>query len=312
MITITEFAEARRRPPPWGPGLWADRFEWLFEQARSDLSMARLVEADADARAISADLGVPLVDPTASYGVWAADGGALRVTAKGSTGLMTVSGRQPWAGGAGLVDRALVLVRDQAASVLVDVEVDRGSVDLSPWRTTTLADSATGTAVFDEAPAAVIADGQRYLERPGFWIGAIGVAACWAGAASGVLAAHVGGWRRSDPHSLAQLGAAAVDAAIAHAIVRDAAARLDSDVADGTAAVQRRARIVRFAVDEACRRAIDHLSVGAGPFPLTSDDDVIRRTAELLLTIRQSHGLRDVEPVGADVLAGRPDAHGSM
>ena len=67
MITIADFAEARRRPPPWGPGLWADRFEWLYERARSDLSMARLLEADADARAISTDLGVSLVDPAAGY-----------------------------------------------------------------------------------------------------------------------------------------------------------------------------------------------------------------------------------------------------
>ena len=52
-------------------GATPDRFARLARVARDDLAVARLVEGDADARAILAECGrVP--DDDATYGVWAA------------------------------------------------------------------------------------------------------------------------------------------------------------------------------------------------------------------------------------------------
>ena len=67
---------------------------------------------------------------------------------------------------------------------------------------------------FTGAPAVSVGTPGEYLDRPGFWHGAIGVSACWLGGARAVAAPlYARGARESvDPHTLAHLGA--VDAAI--------------------------------------------------------------------------------------------------
>ena len=53
-------------------GATPDRFARLARVARDDLAVARLVEGDADARAILAECGRVPRRRTATYGVWAA------------------------------------------------------------------------------------------------------------------------------------------------------------------------------------------------------------------------------------------------
>ncbi len=85
----------------------------------------------------------------------------------------------------------------------------------------------------------------EYLDRPGFWHGAIGVSACWLGGARAVAAPlYARAARESvDPHTLAHLGA--VDAAItaAEATLLSAACQVDADPAEprGTRGVDRAA-----------------------------------------------------------------------
>ncbi len=87
----------------------------------------------------------------------------------------------------------------------------------SAWRNAGMAESDTRSVQFTDAPAIPVGQPDDYLTRPGFWFGAIGVAACWLGGARAVAAplyrrAADGG---ADDHHLAHLGA--VDAAIAAA-----------------------------------------------------------------------------------------------
>jgi hypothetical protein len=188
---------------------------------------------------------------------------------------------------------------------LFDVAVAdlRPVADDELWTTSTFADIGTCSMLFDDV-AATRVDSERvggYLDRPGFWHGAIGVAACWAGGLAGVLDAYLAVWRRSDPHSLAHLGAADAELAAIDAIIDSAARSIDSDPCDMGAAEQR-ARRVRHSVERAATRAMDHLQVGAGPGPLAHSSDVVARTAELTMTLRQCHGERDLEPLGASLV----------
>ena len=53
---------------------------------------------------------------------------------------------------------------------------------------------------------AIIGEQDWYLTRPGFWLGACGPAACWAGGAAGLVDAALLS-QRKDSHTLAHLGA---------------------------------------------------------------------------------------------------------
>jgi hypothetical protein len=77
------------------------------------------------------------------------------------------------------------------------------------WVTAALADTATVPVSFEQVQlpgAALIAEPNWYLHRPGFWHGAIGPAACWAGGALALVDAATAA-HRPDPHSLAHVGA---------------------------------------------------------------------------------------------------------
>lgn len=297
-------AQVARSLPLPGQGATPKRFAELRRLARLEMSLARLVEAHEDAQAIAAELGTDLVDGTATYGVWAASGAEpLRVSNVGTS--LRLDGTLPWCGGATIVDRALVVATLDRQPQMFDVAV----ADLRPlanddrWTTPTFAEIGTCSMQFDDVDARHISPrlANGYIDRPGFWHGAIGIAACWAGGAAGVMDAHLAEWRRHDPHSLAHLGAADAELAAMDAIVHEAARSIDDCPGDMLAA-ERRARRVRHAVERAATRLIDHLQVGSGPGPLAHAPDVAARTAQLTMTLRQCHGERDLEPLGASLL----------
>ena len=147
----------------------------------------------------------------------------------------------------------------------------------------------------------MIGDADVYLRRPGFWHGAIGVAACWAGGASGLLEMHRRQWTREDPHALARLGSAFAWTAAMLAVLDGAAAEIDA-APDAYDAAQARARRVRHVVERSCTAVADDLAVGAGPAPLAFHDAILRRVQQLQLYIRQCHGERDLEPLGRHLL----------
>ena len=284
-----------------GSGHTALRLRRLIELARlHPVSVARLIEAHVDAVAILHEAGR---HPSAGalYGVWASatpgtdgpliDGGVLH-------------GTKLFCSGLGIVDRALMTVATPgpgAAHVLVDVDARPGPtivVDTTQWATPALQDTATGRIDYRHHDLDVIdpvGGPGWYLARPGFWHGACGPAACWAGATFGLVDAA----RRStsqDPHQVAQLGAmSAVQWALA--ALHDAAGSEIDERPDDRDAAEYRARSLRHVTERLCQDVLDRFGRAMGPRPFATDAAVAQRFADTHLYLRQHHGERELGAV---------------
>jgi alkylation response protein AidB-like acyl-CoA dehydrogenase len=271
---------------------------------RADLSLARLAEAHWDAVAILSEAG-RTAEPNAIYGVWASEkpGQSLSLERHGER--YTIRGRKMFCSGSSLVDRALVTLNTPVQQ-LVDIDmkanVDEIQFEESDWKTSAFSDTKTATVVFNGALVCrqdLIGDSGWYLQRPGFWHGACGPAACWAGGAAGLLdyAAHQS---RSDPHTLAHLGAIHASVWALESYLDSAGRQIDATANDRQLAMIR-ALSVRHLVEQVCTDILRRLARAYGPHPLAMDEDVARRYQELDLYLRQSHAERDLESLGTEI-----------
>ena len=209
---VTTLALACERAGSWplpGRGRTRRRFDLLCSEARRDLVLGRLVEAHADAIAITTELGQPLVSSGQRWGVWAA-GPAHSLRAWSDHGGWRVDGTKNWCSGAGLVTHALVDATTTAGQQLFAVDLSHRGVVAGPktWVGSGMARADTRAVTFHQAPAVAIGHPDEYLCRPGFWAGAIGVAACWHGGTISVARPLLDRSRhRPGSHLLAHLGA---------------------------------------------------------------------------------------------------------
>jgi alkylation response protein AidB-like acyl-CoA dehydrogenase len=290
-------------------GRTAERWQLLGLLAEDDIVAARIAEAHVDAVAILHELGGKPPESGQLWGVWAAESpdAVLTATVAGN-GAITLSGTKAWCSGAGFCTHALVtaLLDDGRRSLFAVAITDPAVKPLpSTWWNAGMAGSDTRPVQFTNAQAVPVGDPGDYLKRPGFWHGAVGVAACWLGGArrvSGPLY-RCARTESPDPHALAHLGA--VDAAIAagDAILAAAAAQIDSDPFDRAHSAQLVARRVRAVVEHAADEAITRTARALGPGPLCQDGRHAQRVADLTIYIRQSHAERDLAELGR--LAGR-------
>ncbi len=234
------------------------------------------------------------------------------VSAEPTANGIVLHGAKAFCSGAGIVDDALVTVATEAGPLLVLVSVgnlEAGRVDLSAWRATALADTATATVDLDgvEVPREQIVEGAAwYLDRPGFWHGAVGPAACWGGGALG-LVDHAALHAPTDPHGRAHLGALLADAWAIDAILERAGRDVDDlDGQEGIDASRCRALIVRHLIDDRCESIQRHFERAMGPRPLAADPKIIERHGALTLYRRQCHAERDLEALAE--AAASPDA----
>ena len=300
-----------------GTGATAGRLERLAALGHEDLSVARLAEPHVDARAIAEDLGLALsVDGL--YGVWASGGRASTMTVRRSGGGWCLSGQKPFCSGADICDGALVTVacRDGGPDVLIDLDLvaarrsGRLGVDPTGWSTAAFEDTCTATVTADDVELradAVLAPAKAYLERPGFWHGALGPAAVWVGGARGLVAAAadlVGAG--ADAHDRAALGRLRALEWATSAWLGAAGDEVDADPADLSAA-RRRAVTVRHLVQRSAIEVIDLFGQLGGPRSLAFDRDAVRRVQELQLYVRQFHG-----PVELEMLGGPEPDHGPV
>ena len=283
-------------------GNTARRWRKLMALAEIDVAAGRLAEAHADAVAILAELGGHPAAPGQWWGVWAAEAPEAVLRVRGDD---TVDGLKAWCSGAGLCTHALVTGRrDDGTRGLYAVELKHAGVRPLPstWCNVGMQDTDTRSVAFNAVPARAVGAPNQYLDRPGFWHGAIGVAACWLGGARAVAAAlyrAVGDQNAGHPadaHAQAHLGA--VDAALtaAQAVLDCAACQVDAEPHGETAElIARRARaVVEAAVDEVITRTARAL----GPAPLAHDAAHARRVADLTMYVRQSHAERDLAALG--------------
>jgi alkylation response protein AidB-like acyl-CoA dehydrogenase len=296
-------------PLPGSGDTWA-RFVALSTWSSRDLSLGRLAEGHVDAMAILAEAGMRAADPDATYGVWAARSPAGGTMARHGPDGWRLSGHKAFCSGSGLIDRALVTAETADGYRLFDVAVSEHVSATHPgsWPSVGMADSLSETLEFGGppiSPAHEVGGPGFYLERPGFWCGAVGVAACWHGGAAG-LVEHLAG---SLGPSASDLTAAALGDAVAHlgamrAVLRDAAEQIDADPLNVGGGGRTRALVVRHAVHHGAIEVLGHVAAAGGARTLCLDRAQSQRAADLYVYLAQHHGPQDAAALGRLALDG--------
>ena len=291
--------DAGRVLPAPGRGQTALRWAVLAALARANVTVARVVEAHADALAILAESGVQR-PPDGTWGVFAAEAPGHKLTAKATAdGGWELSGDKPWCSLGDVLDAALVTAHTDAGHRLFRVALRQPGVQARPAGEWVARGLRTVTSVgigFDRVPAEPVGAVDWYLDRPGFAWGGIGVAACWHGGALGLADTL----RERASGDLAALHVGVVDAALhaSAAVLRDAARAVDDSPGDG-ALLALRARAV---VADAVERVLREVAHALGPAPLAFDARHAARVADLELYLRQHHAERDLATLGVTVL----------
>lgn len=297
------------------PGHGATLLRWrcLALVAGYDLSLAKLYEGHTDALAILAELNAPIAEANTTWGVWCAEvPGAQALVhpvdeCAGLTHLAPVrlTGSKAWCSGATAVQHALLSVRSRdgtAYLAAVDLAAAGISIDASHWEAIGMAQSASVDVRFDDVPATLVGRAGAYLDRPGFWHGGAGVAACWYGGATAIANSARGPLARiSDPHFMAHLGAIDVVLRGAGATLHRLAEMIDRDPGSAamTAVMQ-----ARLQVEDAATAVITHAGRALGASPLCRDMSFARKMTDLPVFLRQSHAERDLAFLGSQLLQG--------
>jgi alkylation response protein AidB-like acyl-CoA dehydrogenase len=298
-----------------GSGQTAARFGGLAEIARADLDLARLAEAHTDATAIIAELTgepaeawLPPLDGAASrrlWGVWAANPPTSAVTATQSPAGWQLDGTKPWCSGAGCCDAALVTAQAMDGYRLFAVDLQESSAVpvAGTWPARSMSGSDARSVCFNATPAVPVGAVDAYLSRPGFWHGAVGVAAAWHGGTLGVAdPLWAAAARPLNPHALAHAGAIDAALAAAEAVLGRAAQAIDDDPTNSSGGAELTARRVRAVVESSAVVVIDRVGRALGAAPLALDAEHAKRVGDLQLYLRQSHAELDLEAHGALVV----------
>jgi alkylation response protein AidB-like acyl-CoA dehydrogenase len=301
--------DGRHCPEPGGGRTW-DRFAALATWSAADLSLGRLAEGHVDALAILAESGRGPAAAGAIYGVWAARSGAGGTTARLESDGWHLSGHKPFCSGAGLADRALVTADTPDGYRLFDIAVPAHVVERHPdsWPAVGMADSQSETLEFG-GPAldreCEVGGPGFYLERPGFWFGAVGVAACWYGGAAGLTAHLTASLNAAAPDVvLAELGRAVAHVGSMRALLHAAAGEIDADPLDLAGRGRSRALVVRDAVRHGATEVLGHVAAAGGARPLCLDRAQSQRAADLYAYLAQHHGPQDAAALGRAAVEG--------
>jgi alkylation response protein AidB-like acyl-CoA dehydrogenase len=285
-----------------GNGQTLDRFQRLAEVAGHDLGLCKLYEGHTDALAIIQQLGGSPT-PASTWGMWAAEPPQARVRLSPSGHLVLLNGRKAWCSGAAVLSHALLTAWDeQDRQQLVAVALDQPGVNVTHdgWQAVGMGATGSVEVLFEGAEAQAIGNPGDYLQRPGFWQGGIGIAACWYGATQSIaerLRRHCA--QRQEPHALAHLGA--VDSALhaAAQVLRVSALAIDAAPLDDAELLARRARAV---VEHSAERVIQHVGHALGAGPYCQDRQFAQLIADLPVLLRQSHAERDLAALGLKVI----------
>lgn len=281
-----------------GRGGTLDRWRLLASLTCADIVEGRLAEAHLDAVAIATDLGHPdLVQAGSHWGVWAAEPPTPQLRARSTADGWVLDGTKPWCSGASSCTHALVTAAEEDGTGFFAVDLTQAGVHAVPdtWPAVGMAASDSGWVSFTRVPARRLGSHADYLERPGFWHGGMGVAACWFGGARAVARPLLE--RAVKPGASlflrAHAGAVSAQLAAAWALLTVTAQEVDADPMDEDALVRRRALLVRTRIDRAAAEVIERTGRATGAGPLCSDGEHAQRVADLTVYIRQSHAEAD-------------------
>ncbi len=313
-----------------GAGRTLDRWRALAAVGATDLSLAKLYEGHTDALAILAELSPARPSsPRAMWGVWAAEAAGTSLdwvpTAQqpmlrdGETG--TLRGVKPWCSGASAITHALVTAHvggGQRQLFAVNLGTAGLRVDSARWRAVGMAASASADVTFDDVMAVAVGAPGAYLQRPGFWHGGAGVAACWFGAARelALVLCRAPHGAAAEVRALRALALGRVSVALTHsaALLARTAAAIDAEpAADLADAV----RLLRLSVEQTARLVQDEVLRALGPTPICRDAALAQLVADLPIFIRQCHGDGDLLQAGqaaaqaAQTAQAQADGHGA-
>jgi alkylation response protein AidB-like acyl-CoA dehydrogenase len=289
--------------PRPGSGATLSRFSALADVASQSMPLAKLYEAHTDAKAILAELEHPLMDQGQSWGVFAADDPSATLTAT-PTGENScrLNGSKAWCSGAAKISHALVTARSpDGDALLVAVELDHGLVAFrhDDWHAVGMAMTETSVATFRDVPGEIVARNNAYITRPGFWHGAVGIAACWYGGAAYLAEQlRLAMAKRPDPHGLAHLGAVTRDLHAARGALQHAAQVIDLNP---TSDARPLALATRAIVEASAESILHHCGRALGARPYCTDARFAQMVADLPVFMRQSHAERDLAALGSCV-----------
>ena len=306
-----------RLPLP-GSGATLLRWQALAAVAATDLSLAKLYEGHTDALAVFAELGVSpsSAEALASWGMWAAEApqGRTLIESGADTragerdGMVRLNGAKCWCSGAASASDALLTAwhADGRGPQLVSVSLRQRGVRVSSgeWQAVGMAGSASLDVAFDRAHARLVGEPGAYLERPGFWQGGAGIAACWYGGTLGIAAAlrvavMQDATSSRSPFRLAALGRVDVALQATAALLRQSAAWIDANPAADASAVTLRARL---RAEDCATAVLSDVGRALGATPFCRDARFARAAADLPVFIRQSHAERDLAALGERML----------
>ena len=286
----------------WSTRSWTELIEDLIGLGRTDIPLARLAEGHIDALRIL-DQADRRAQDEALYGVWASRSQqtGIRATPAGADRLR-LEGVLRFASGAGLLDRALVPVwLSDGSHRLIDLAVAELPVDASQWFTGAMTVSRTHQVTVD---VEVGVDDQIggldfYLQRPGFFPGGVGVAACWIGGAARVLDLVHALQQQPSPAQQIRLGRMRVDLAVGAATIRATAALLDRAEAESAElAWQALSTEARSGAAEAVRRLITEARLVTGPAGLAMHEGLAHAIPDLEIYVMQQNSDGDASFLG--------------
>ncbi len=158
-----------------------------------------------------------------------------------------------------------------------------------------------GVAVED---VQVVGPGSFYTQRPGFWFGGAGVAACWYGGAVGLVNDLVDSLS-GDPseHVLADLGLAVSSLEAMRCVLKSVAQGIDDDPLDESRQAQFRALVARQVAHDCATEILARVASAGGARPLCHNESESRRAADLYVYLAQHHGGADAAVLGK-IMAG--------
>nr|WP_315445529.1 acyl-CoA dehydrogenase family protein [uncultured Pseudomonas sp.] len=291
-----------RLPLP-GSGHTLERFRHLADVGGHDLGLCKLYEGHTDALSIIEQLGGSPT-PGSTWGMWAAEPPQARVQVRPAGHMVALHGRKAWCSGGAVLSHALLTAWDaDDQQQLVAVALDQPGVSITDqgWQAVGMGATGSVEVVFEGAEGQAIGNPGDYLQRPGFWQGGIGIAACWYGAARQIAEAlrqHCA--QHEEPHALAHLGA--VDAALQAAadVLRFSALHIDAHPEANAELLARRARAV---VEQSAEQVIRDVGRALGAGPYCKNRHFARLLADLPVFLRQSHAERDLAALGHIVAA---------
>ena len=306
-------------------GQTLDRWRSLACVAGHDLGLCKLYEGHTDALAIMQELGfqgfgsVP-AEPGSTWGMWAAEPPQARVKVSGTGPSVQLDGRKAWCSGAAVLSHSLITAWDdegQQQLVAVDLRQPGVTITQDGWRAVGMGATGSVEVQFKAARGVAVGAPGAYIERPGFWQGGIGIAACWYGASRAIasrLLQHV--IKQDEPHAQAHLGAVDTELHGALSVLRHAASCIDQTAEDNTehtsghannhGNIELLARRTRAAIESCAERIITHVGHALGAGPYCKDAHFARLAADLPVFLRQSHAERDLAALGRLTAAQAP------